>query len=128
MCGSLANLYQGSASHNGSWELHYTGIPVVLLDHGETRSRNKRRIQILLAERGTCFTLWHDTIDNLSSYKVQNCLFCDDLIYYQHLKYLLRLLYMVYLSNRFKKYIYTFKYLLVSIKLPNQRIKCQKNC
>ncbi|XP_046664396.1 uncharacterized protein LOC124357045 isoform X2 [Homalodisca vitripennis] len=70
VCGSLANLYLGSATHNSPWELHYTGIPVVLLDSGETRSRSKRRIQILLAERGTCFTLWSDTIDNLSAYKV----------------------------------------------------------
>ncbi|XP_054262075.1 uncharacterized protein LOC128987905 [Macrosteles quadrilineatus] len=75
VCGSLANLYLGSASNPGPWELHYTGIPVVLLDYGETRSRNKRRIQILLAERGTCFTLWSDTIDNLSSYKVSGTAF-----------------------------------------------------
>jgi hypothetical protein len=47
----------------------YTGIPVVILDLGETRSRRKRRIQILLAERGSCFTLWKDTIDNLTAYK-----------------------------------------------------------
>lgn len=26
-------------------------------------------MQILLAERGSCFTLWQDTIDNLSSYR-----------------------------------------------------------
>jgi len=77
VCGSLANLYLGSATSHSStpWELHYTGIPVVLLDYGETRSRNKRRIQILLAERGTCFTLWSDTIDNLSSYKVSGTAF-----------------------------------------------------
>lgn len=70
VCNSLANLYFGDTSSEGSWELNYTGIPVVVLDTGETRSRNKRRIQILLAERGTCFTLWQDTIDNLSAYKV----------------------------------------------------------
>lgn len=70
VCSSLANLYSASTTSDAPWELHYTGVPVVLLDTGETRSRNKRRIQILLAERGTCFTLWQDTIDNLSSYKV----------------------------------------------------------
>lgn len=70
VCNSLANLYYSDTSNEGSWELRYTGIPVVLLDSGETRSRNKRRIKILLAERGTCFTLWQDTIDNLSAYKV----------------------------------------------------------
>ncbi|XP_052122953.1 uncharacterized protein LOC113208979 isoform X2 [Frankliniella occidentalis] len=71
VCGSLTNLYFGSTAQGqeGAWELRYTGIPVVLLDTGEARARNKRRIQILLAERGSCFTLWQDTIDNLSSYK-----------------------------------------------------------
>lgn len=70
VCESLANLYLGSATQGERWDLRFTGIPVVLLDLGETRSRSKRRIQILLAERGSCFTLWRDTIDNLSSYKV----------------------------------------------------------
>ncbi|KAK3917713.1 D-lysergyl-peptide-synthetase subunit 1 [Frankliniella fusca] len=71
VCGSLTNLYFGSTAQGqeGAWELRYTGIPVVLLDTGEARARNKRRIQILLAERGSCFTLWQDTIDNLSSYR-----------------------------------------------------------
>jgi hypothetical protein len=41
----------------------------VILDSGETRSRRKRRIQILLSERGSSFTLWKDTIDNLTAYK-----------------------------------------------------------
>ncbi|KAI5745162.1 hypothetical protein M8J76_008769 [Diaphorina citri] len=76
VCNSLANLYVGKVSsrtqenNNINWELHYTGIPVIILDTGETRSRNKRKISILLAERGTSFTLWKDTIDNLSSYKI----------------------------------------------------------
>lgn len=72
VCESLANLYLGNASQVGTWELRFTGIPVVVLDLGETRSRSKRRIQILLAERGTCFTLWRETIDNLSAYKVHS--------------------------------------------------------
>jgi len=67
--GSLANLYTKSPM-DSDWQLKYTGIPLVLLDIGEARSRNKRRIQIVLAERGTCFMLWRDTIDNLSSYQV----------------------------------------------------------
>lgn len=70
VCGSLANLYLGSTAVEGNWDLKHTGIPVLILDSGETRSRDKRRIQILLAERGTCFTLWRDTIDNLTSYRV----------------------------------------------------------
>lgn len=69
VCSTLANLYVKTATDT-DWQLKYTGIPVVILDVGETRARNKRRIQITLAERGTCFTLWHDTIDNLSAYQV----------------------------------------------------------
>ncbi|XP_018573018.1 uncharacterized protein LOC108912301 [Anoplophora glabripennis] len=67
--GSLANLYTRTPA-DVEWQLKYTGIPVVILDVGESRARDKRRIQIALAERGTCFMLWRDTIDNLSSYKV----------------------------------------------------------
>ncbi|XP_063222668.1 uncharacterized protein LOC134531070 isoform X2 [Bacillus rossius redtenbacheri] len=69
VCRSLANLYLGSAAQE-DWALAHTGVPVVLLDSGETRSRRRRRIQLLLAERGTCFTLWQDTVDNLSAYRV----------------------------------------------------------
>lgn len=69
MSGSLANLYTKSTT-DSEWQLKYTGIPLILLDVGEARSRNKRRIQIVLAERGSCFMLWRDTIDNLSSYQV----------------------------------------------------------
>ncbi|XP_023024619.2 uncharacterized protein [Leptinotarsa decemlineata] len=67
--GSLANLYTKTPSEQ-DWQLKYTGIPVVILDVGESRARDKRKIQIALSERGTCFMLWSDTIDNLSSYKV----------------------------------------------------------
>lgn len=82
VCGSLANLYTKS-TQDEDWQLKYTGIPVVILDVGESRARNKRRIQIALAERGTSFMLWRDTIDNLSSYKVETasfhtmCYSCD---------------------------------------------------
>ncbi|CAH0767933.1 unnamed protein product [Bemisia tabaci] len=67
---SLANLYLGTNGEDSSWKLSYTGIPVVILDTGEAKSRTKRQMRILLAERGSCFTLWQDLIDNLSSYKV----------------------------------------------------------
>ncbi|XP_018336706.1 uncharacterized protein LOC108745126 [Agrilus planipennis] len=67
--GSLANLYTKTPL-DPEWALKHTGIPVVLLDVGESRARDKRRIQIVLAERGTGFMLWRDTIDNLTSYKV----------------------------------------------------------
>ncbi|GLV33115.1 Misexpression suppressor of ras 3 [Carabus blaptoides fortunei] len=70
VCSSLANLYARTSTQESEWQLCFTGIPVVLLDVGEARSRDKRRIQIILAERGTCFMLWRDTIDHLTSYKV----------------------------------------------------------
>lgn len=80
MSGSLANLYK-KTPQDTEWQLKYTGIPIVLLDEGEARSRNKRKIQLILAERGTCFMLWRDTIDNLSNYKVSgeafHTMFCS---------------------------------------------------
>ncbi|KAL3266132.1 hypothetical protein HHI36_010317 [Cryptolaemus montrouzieri] len=66
---SLANLYIKKPLDQ-DWQLRYTGIPLVILDIGESRARDKRKIQIALAERGTSFMLWSDTIDNLSDYKV----------------------------------------------------------
>uniref|UniRef100_U5ES45 Putative misexpression suppressor of ras 3 n=1 Tax=Corethrella appendiculata TaxID=1370023 RepID=U5ES45_9DIPT len=65
---SLANLYESVGKEN--WRLVYTGIPVLLHDKGCTRSRCTPRVTFVLAERGTCFALWKDTIDNLSDYKV----------------------------------------------------------
>lgn len=74
VCRCLANLYfsttDGTESKN-EWELARTGIPVILLDKGDTRARNKRMLQIVLAEKGSGFVLWKDVIDNLSNYKAQ---------------------------------------------------------
>ena len=33
------------------------------------RPRLRRRIQLVLAEKGTCFSLWSDVVDNLSRYE-----------------------------------------------------------
>lgn len=75
VCPSLANLYiRDPVSCNEDdeeeqlWRLSTTGIPVLLLDAGNTRARSQRRIQIILSERGTGFMLWRDVIDNLSNY------------------------------------------------------------
>ncbi|CAO1359137.1 unnamed protein product [Diamesa hyperborea] len=65
---SLANLYEGIRKKD--WRLVYTGIPVLLYDKGSARSRSSPRVTFVLAERGTCFALWKDTIDNLSNYKL----------------------------------------------------------
>jgi len=76
-CRCLTNLYTRTVSGADSkqkapWELKYQGIPVLSLDSGETKSRDKRKLQIILAEKGTGFMLWRDTIDNLTSYQAPN--------------------------------------------------------
>ncbi|GAB0098458.1 uncharacterized protein DMENIID0001_141950 [Sergentomyia squamirostris] len=65
---SLANLYENVGKDE--WRLIYTGIPVLLHDKGSAKSRNTPRVTFTLTERGSCFALWSDRIDNLSSYKV----------------------------------------------------------
>ncbi|RWS25018.1 hypothetical protein B4U80_11266 [Leptotrombidium deliense] len=79
VCRCMANLYftktdivnggRTSSPRSHEWELTRTGVPVIVFDKGETRSRSKRQLQICLAERGTGFTLWKDVIDNLTDYK-----------------------------------------------------------
>lgn len=51
VCTALANLYKSRKtlySSQDNWDLSYTGIPVLLLDTGTTRSRLKRQIQVRL--------------------------------------------------------------------------------
>ena len=66
VCRALANMYLSSEAN--SWELKYTGIPTLVVDSGDTRSRGRRQIQLVLAEKGSGFMLWRDVVDNLSSY------------------------------------------------------------
>lgn len=68
VCPSLANLYEGIGKND--WRLKYTGVPVLLHDKGSARSRAVPRVTYILAERGSCFALWQDRIDNLSDYRV----------------------------------------------------------
>lgn len=74
VCSCLANLYFNQNSpyvpqKQVQWELIVTGIPVVVMDCGETRSRSVRQLQIILAERGTGFTLWKEVITDFSRYE-----------------------------------------------------------
>lgn len=72
VCRTMANLYtEEGTGKDATWNLKFTGVPVLLLDLGETKSRDKRRLQIILAEKESGFELWKDVIDNLTSYKVQ---------------------------------------------------------
>lgn len=70
---SLANLYEGVKKKD--WRLSFTGVPVLMYDKGSAKSRSSPRVTFVLAERGTCFALWKDTIDNLSNYKVSGAAF-----------------------------------------------------
>ena len=74
VCPTLANLYFGTVKKSGpvdmstldDWQYKRTGIPVLVLDSGE--SRRDRKLHIILAERGTGFTLWRDQINHLTNY------------------------------------------------------------
>ena len=74
VCNCLANMYVGNVktlqSTDEQWNFMATGIPLLLLDTGE--HHRTRKLFIILAEKGTGFTLWRDVIDNLSNYKTPN--------------------------------------------------------
>ncbi|XP_074595479.1 misexpression suppressor of ras 3 [Brevipalpus obovatus] len=65
----LINEGRLSSPRSHEWQLERTGVPVIIFDKGETKARDKRKLQICLAERGTGFNLWNDIIDNLTDYK-----------------------------------------------------------
>jgi len=79
VCGCMANLYLTSTElvNNGrcskptseGWQLSKTGVPVLTFDSGLARNRSRRKLSVSLAERGSGFILWSDTIDHLSSYR-----------------------------------------------------------
>ena len=56
-----------------NWKYVKMGVPVFLLDSGD--SRRDRKLYILLAEKGTGFTLWRDKMDHLSAYKASTSVF-----------------------------------------------------
>jgi len=53
---------------DGVWACVRAGIPVIVRDNGDGRRR--RRVCVLLAERGTGFELWRAPVDRLSDYAV----------------------------------------------------------
>jgi len=53
---------------DGVWACVRTGIPVIVSENGDARRR--RRVSVLLAERGTGFELWRAPLDRLSDYTV----------------------------------------------------------
>ena len=71
--GCLANVYLGSnkiSFASDQWSFTCTGIPVLVLDSGE--HLRERRLYLIVAEKGTGFTLWKDVIDTLTGYKAPN--------------------------------------------------------
>lgn len=73
VCGCLANVYIGStkaAYSNDQWVFSCTGIPALVLDTGE--HKRERKLDIVIAEKGTGFTLWRETINNQTGYKAPN--------------------------------------------------------
>lgn len=70
VCACLANLFFGSiksALNNDQWTFSCTGIPLLLLDTGE--HHRERKLFIIVAEKGTGFTLWRDEINASTGYK-----------------------------------------------------------
>lgn len=71
VCQCLANLYFGKVKGNqDQWKFAMTGIPVLVLDTGD--HHRKRKLQIILSEKGTGFLLWKDDIDHMSGYKAEH--------------------------------------------------------
>ena len=76
VCACLVNMYFGStkaALDNDQWTFSSTGIPLLLLDSGE--HHRERKLYIILAEKGTGFTMWRDVIDNQTGYRTPNANF-----------------------------------------------------
>jgi len=66
------HLISNSASKN-DWVFVKSGLPVLVLDSAE--SHRGRRLNVIIAERGTGFSLWRDTVDRLSDYTVRSSTF-----------------------------------------------------
>lgn len=76
VCGCLVNMYFGTskaALNNDQWTFSRTGIPLLLLDTGE--HHRERKLYIILAEKGTGFTIWRDVIDSQTGYRTPNANF-----------------------------------------------------
>ena len=65
VCHCLAEFYE--QNEQGQWIYRNRGVPVLILTTGEKKGQ-KRELKIVLAERGTGFRLWEDTINYLSNY------------------------------------------------------------
>lgn len=74
VCPSLANLYFGKViGQKDQWKFAMTGIPVLVLDTGI--HHRDRKLNVILAEKGTGFVLWKDKVDQLTAYKAPHANF-----------------------------------------------------
>ncbi|KAK2175580.1 hypothetical protein NP493_725g01016 [Ridgeia piscesae] len=83
VCQCLVHMYVGTvrADQSGSpgvsevdnWRYTQTGLPLLLFDTGE--SRRQRRLHLVLAEKGTGFVLWRDSVDHLTNYRAPRASF-----------------------------------------------------
>ena len=86
VCQCMANLYEGTVrssppSKAGEpparcveiWNYIKPGIPVFVLDSGE--SRRNRKLSIMVSERGTGFPLWKETMTHLTNYRSEKATF-----------------------------------------------------
>lgn len=85
VCQCLANLYFGSTRNTSSptrspaggeatkWDLYKVGVPVLVLDTGE--SHRNRKLYMVLAERGTGFYLWKDCMNHLTNFTAPSATF-----------------------------------------------------
>ncbi|ESO12599.1 hypothetical protein HELRODRAFT_124357, partial [Helobdella robusta] len=64
----MAAVFLSSSGCNSNWTFHKEGIPVFVLDSGE--SRRQKRLHIVLAEKGTAFPMWRDVLTHLSQYRI----------------------------------------------------------
>ena len=53
-----------------SWTFFKNGVPVLVLDSGE--SRRSRKLTVVFAERSTGFILWKDTYNHLTNYRANH--------------------------------------------------------
>lgn len=72
VCPALANLYfttlQDMATLGG-WELKTTGFPTLIFETGNLDGDRQGKLSLCIAEKGTGFTLWQDTLSKDTGYK-----------------------------------------------------------
>ena len=56
-----------------NWRRVKTGVPLLLLDSGE--SRRRRQLSVIFAEKGTGFALWRDQFNHLTNYQAKQAMF-----------------------------------------------------